>query len=172
MSFEKTRQCMGDASAALRRLKQAMASEDYEIDTHLLSRVTDAASSIERHRRFLARIQDPMAAPREGAEDDRLKMKIEELDLSTRTFNHLRWATGMRDRIMTLGDLTQYSPADLMNIRNFGPKSLREVRRKLRGLGLSLKDDRADPDSRHEEPDDLMAKLLATISSPDGKDDP
>jgi len=61
--------------------------------------------------------------------------RIEELDFSVRTYNCLKKAN-----ILTVGELTQISEVDLMNIRNFGKKSLTEVKEKLSELGLSLKD--------------------------------
>lgn len=61
--------------------------------------------------------------------------RIEELDFSVRTYNCLKKAN-----ILTVGELTQISEVDLMNIRNFGKKSLTEVKEKLTELGLSLKD--------------------------------
>lgn len=61
--------------------------------------------------------------------------RIEELDFSVRTYNCLKKAN-----ILTIGELTQISEADLMNIRNFGKKSLTEVKEKLAQLGLALKD--------------------------------
>jgi DNA-directed RNA polymerase subunit alpha len=66
-----------------------------------------------------------------GAPDAR----IEELDFSVRTYNCLKKAN-----ILTVGELTQISEVDLMNIRNFGRKSLTEVKDKLASMGLQLKD--------------------------------
>lgn len=66
-----------------------------------------------------------------GAPDAR----IEELDFSVRTYNCLKKAN-----VLTVGELAQISEADLMNIRNFGKKSLTEVKEKLAQLGLALKD--------------------------------
>ena len=60
--------------------------------------------------------------------------RIEELDFSVRTYNCLK-----KDNILTMGELVQKTEQDLMNIRNFGKKSLTEVREKLAQLGLSLK---------------------------------
>ena len=60
--------------------------------------------------------------------------RIEELDFSVRTYNCLKKAN-----ILTIGELVQHSEQDLMNIRNYGKKSLTEVREKLAQLGLSLK---------------------------------
>ena len=61
--------------------------------------------------------------------------RIEELDFSVRTYNCLKKAN-----VLSVGELTQISEVDLMNIRNFGRKSLTEVREKLVSMGLSLKD--------------------------------
>ncbi len=60
--------------------------------------------------------------------------RIEELDFSVRTYNCLKKAN-----ILTIGELVQYSETDLMNIRNFGKKSLSEVLEKLEMLGLTLR---------------------------------
>lgn len=60
--------------------------------------------------------------------------RIEELDFSVRTYNCLKKAN-----IVSIGELVQISEQDLMNIRNFGRKSLNEVRDKLAQLGLGLK---------------------------------
>ena len=61
--------------------------------------------------------------------------RIEELDFSVRTYNCLKKAN-----VLTIGELAAISENDLMNIRNFGRKSLNEVKEKLGELGLSLKD--------------------------------
>lgn len=60
--------------------------------------------------------------------------RIEELDFSVRTYNCLKKAA-----ILTIGELVQTTENDLMQIRNFGKKSLLEVREKLDKLELSLK---------------------------------
>src|SRR5579884_1851835 len=61
-------------------------------------------------------------------------VRIEELDFSVRTYNCLKKAN-----IVTIPELVQYTENDLMQIRNFGKKSLTEGREKLAQLGLSLK---------------------------------
>lgn len=60
--------------------------------------------------------------------------RIEELDFSVRTYNCLKKAN-----VLTMHELVQLTEADLMNIRNFGKKSLNEVRDKLESLNLSLR---------------------------------
>jgi DNA-directed RNA polymerase subunit alpha len=62
-------------------------------------------------------------------------MPIEDLDLTVRSYNCLK-----REGIHTVGELVSRSEADLLDIRNFGAKSIDEVKLKLAGLGLQLKD--------------------------------
>jgi DNA-directed RNA polymerase subunit alpha len=63
----------------------------------------------------------------------KLSMSISELDLSVRSANCLAG-----ERIETIGELVSRSEADLLKVRNFGKTSLREVKKKLQELGLSL----------------------------------
>lgn len=70
--------------------------------------------------------------PEEG--EAMLDTPIEELDLSVRSFNCLK-----RQGVNTIGQLTECTEADLLNIRNFGAKSIEEVKDKLQGMGLGLK---------------------------------
>ncbi len=60
--------------------------------------------------------------------------RIEELDFSVRTYNCLK-----KDSVLTISDLCQKTEQDLMTIRNFGKKSLVEVRERLSQWGLALK---------------------------------
>lgn len=64
-----------------------------------------------------------------------LKMSIEELDLSVRSFNSLK-----RANINTVAELTEKSEDDMLKVRNLGRKSLEEVINKLAEYGLSLKE--------------------------------
>ncbi|MEW6058980.1 MAG: DNA-directed RNA polymerase subunit alpha [Actinomycetota bacterium] len=61
---------------------------------------------------------------------------VEELNLSVRSYNCLK-----REGVNTVGDLVQRSEAELMDIRNFGQKSIDEVKSKLEELGLSLREE-------------------------------
>lgn len=61
-------------------------------------------------------------------------MPIEELDLSVRPYNCLK-----RAGINTIGDLMQRTEDEIVSVKNFGRKSLDEVREKLTALGLSLR---------------------------------
>ena len=63
----------------------------------------------------------------------KLNMSIHELELSVRSNNCLEAA-----KIETVGQLANNAEADLLKIRSFGKTSLREVKRKLEDLGLTL----------------------------------
>jgi DNA-directed RNA polymerase subunit alpha len=65
-----------------------------------------------------------------------LALTIEELNLSVRSYNCLK-----REGIDSVGELVQKSEAELMDIRNFGQKSIDEVKAKLEELGLSLREE-------------------------------
>ncbi len=71
-------------------------------------------------------------------EDDKqqqiLKMAIEEMDLSVRSYNCLK-----RANIHTVEDLTKKSEDDMLKVRNLGRKSLDEVINKLGSYGLALR---------------------------------
>ena len=80
-----------------------------------------------------------------------LALAIEDLDLTVRSYNCLK-----REGIHTVGELMARSEADLMDIRNFGAKSIDEVKVKLAELGLQLKDSPPgfDPSSISADDDD------------------
>ncbi len=61
-------------------------------------------------------------------------MPIEELELSVRPYNCLK-----RAGINTVGDLLQRTEDEVVNVKNFGRKSLDEVKEKLAALGLELR---------------------------------
>ena len=65
-----------------------------------------------------------------------LDMSIEDLELSARSLNCLKNAG-----VKTVGELVANSEADLMQFKNFGSKSLDEVREKLAEYKLGLKGD-------------------------------
>ena len=59
---------------------------------------------------------------------------IEDMDLTVRSYNCLK-----REGVTTVGELVQKSEEDLLEIRNFGQKSIDEVKAKLEEMGLGLK---------------------------------
>jgi DNA-directed RNA polymerase subunit alpha len=74
-------------------------------------------------------------SPTDAALAADLALPIEDLDLTVRSYNCLK-----REGIHTVGELVSRSEADLLDIRNFGAKSIDEVKAKLVGMGLGLKD--------------------------------
>jgi len=65
--------------------------------------------------------------------NQKLAMSVQELELSVRASNCLDSV-----KIETVGQLVQMDDSDLLKIRSFGKTSLREVKRKLADIGLSL----------------------------------
>jgi len=77
---------------------------------------------------------DIIATPQMNEElQNKLNQPIGTMDLSVRASNCLESA-----KIHTIGDLVKMTEADLLKVRSFGKTSLREVKRKLQDLGLSL----------------------------------
>ncbi|MBA2577521.1 MAG: DNA-directed RNA polymerase subunit alpha [Euzebyaceae bacterium] len=64
-----------------------------------------------------------------------LALPIEDMDLSVRSYNCLK-----REGVSSVGELVQKTEQDLLDIRNFGQKSIEEVKQKLQEMGLSLAD--------------------------------
>jgi DNA-directed RNA polymerase subunit alpha len=64
---------------------------------------------------------------------EKLKMPIQELDLSVRASNCLE-----ASHVETVGQLVKMAEADLLKLRSFGKTSLREIVRKLADIGLTL----------------------------------
>ncbi|GAA2110424.1 DNA-directed RNA polymerase subunit alpha [Kocuria atrinae] len=74
-------------------------------------------------------------SPTDAAAAADMALPIEDLELTVRSYNCLK-----REGIHSVGELVARSEADLMDIRNFGAKSIDEVKAKLQELGLALKD--------------------------------
>ncbi|MEA2588098.1 MAG: DNA-directed polymerase subunit alpha, partial [Actinomycetota bacterium] len=72
--------------------------------------------------------------PGEGGRGADLLTPIEDLDLSVRSYNCLK-----REGVTTVGQLIERTEEDLLDIRNFGQKSIEEVKQKLAELSLGLK---------------------------------
>jgi DNA-directed RNA polymerase subunit alpha len=64
---------------------------------------------------------------------EKMKVPISELELSVRSSNCLKEA-----RIKTIGDLVRRSELDMLQYRNFGKKSLAEIKKVIVSMGLSL----------------------------------
>jgi DNA-directed RNA polymerase subunit alpha len=72
--------------------------------------------------------------PGEDESSGVMAMPIEDMDLTVRSYNCLK-----REGVATVGDLVQKSEEDLLEIRNFGQKSIDEVKAKLEDMGLGLR---------------------------------
>ena len=104
--------------------------------------IVEAANIINQHMTAFMGLAD-VDEPQEdesifatGAEEDNAELdkQIEDLDLSVRSYNCLK-----RAGIHSVRQLVEFSENDLLNIRNFGVKSIGEVKDKLESMGLSLK---------------------------------
>ena len=94
-------------------------------------------------------------SPTDAALAADLALPVEDLQLTIRAYNCLK-----REGIHTVGELVARSEQDLLDIRNFGAKSITEVKEKLVQLGLSLKDSPVDfdPSAYYTEVDDEFAE--------------
>ena len=73
-------------------------------------------------------------APEGSGKNNELEKMVEDLDLSVRSYNCLK-----RAGIHSVRQLVEFSENDLLNIRNFGAKSIEEVKDKLQSMDLDLK---------------------------------
>ena len=65
--------------------------------------------------------------------NENLSRSVEELELSVRSYNCLKNAN-----IKTIGELVQKSESEMLKTKNFGRKSLNEIKEILASMGLSL----------------------------------
>jgi DNA-directed RNA polymerase subunit alpha len=108
----------------------------------------------------VAALRDANRATMDPDLQAKLNMTIQELDLSVRANNCLESA-----KIQTVRDLVQKADAELLKVRSFGKTSLREVKKKLADLGLSLGMDLSAPVITAVIPDDAELDAI-------GDDDP
>ena len=71
--------------------------------------------------------------PRTGASNENLDKSVEELELSVRSYNCLKNAN-----IRTIRELVQKTEGEMLKTKNFGRKSLNEIKEILHTMGLSL----------------------------------
>ena len=64
---------------------------------------------------------------------EKLNKSVDEMELSVRSYNCLKNAS-----IRTIGELVQKSESEMLKTKNFGRKSLNEIKEILAGMGLSL----------------------------------
>jgi len=103
--------------------------------------VSLAAKLIRDHLNIFINLEDvadqPMEAqadqPRSGALNENLDKSVEELELSVRSYNCLKNAN-----IRTIRELVLKTEAEMLKTKNFGRKSLNEIKEILHTMGLSL----------------------------------
>lgn len=99
--------------------------------------VSTAARLLQDRLDLFANLQRPEIQEvvlEEKKEASILDMPVENLGLSVRSLNCLK-----RAGVRTVGDLQQYTEEDVMKLKNFGQKSLDEIKDKLVEFGLGLR---------------------------------
>ena len=98
-----------------------------------------AARLLRDHLQIFINFEDELGVDEEVPElegdlaAERFNMSIDDLTLSLRSFNCLKNAN-----IQTVGDLVTRTEGDMMNVKNFGRKSLKELQETLQALGLDF----------------------------------
>ena len=102
--------------------------------------VSLSAKLVRDHLNIFINVDDPIDPPQELLEEPEepvvnkdLEKSVEELELSVRSYNCLKNAN-----IQTIGELVQKSEPEMLRTKNFGRKSLNEIREILFGMGLSF----------------------------------
>lgn len=101
--------------------------------------LAEAAKIAKDHFTIFINFDEAEAASDDDVDEDEERIRaildtpVEELELSVRSSNCLRNAN-----IRTIGDLTKKTEEEITKTRNFGKKSLQEIRDKLRARGLDL----------------------------------
>jgi DNA-directed RNA polymerase subunit alpha len=101
--------------------------------------IGQAAKLLKDHMSIFVNFEEVLEAQEEPAErvagqmSEVLNRSVEELELSVRSYNCLKNAN-----IQTIGDLVQKTEGEMLRTKNFGRKSLNEIKEILSGLGLSF----------------------------------
>src|SRR6201987_6152457 len=98
-----------------------------------------AAQLLKDHMNIFINFEEEIETEARGEEgrvmlrNDNLNRSVEELELSVRSYNCLKNAN-----IQTIGELVQKTEAEMLKTKNFGRKSLNEIKEILAQMGLSL----------------------------------
>jgi DNA-directed RNA polymerase subunit alpha len=101
--------------------------------------LSEAAKTIQRHLSIFMSAEDVAEPQADGdkqpqpAWNEHLDKSVEELELSVRSYNCLKNAN-----IRTIRELVQKTEAEMLKTKNFGRKSLNEIKEILSSMGLSL----------------------------------
>ena len=98
-------------------------------------------SLVRALERFAKSVNDKRAE--EGEVNCLLDKTLEELDVTVRSYNCLK-----RAGINSVGDLVKMSEDDLCHIRNMGRRCVEEIVKKLKGLGLELRREETEDESK------------------------
>ncbi len=99
----------------------------------------EIGNRMENLRESSEEIKEEFKENGETAEKDVENMKIDELDLTVRSFNCLKKA-----QIETVGQLAKLGLPELLKIKNLGRKSLTEIMEKMKDLGFDLSSNGAE----------------------------
>ncbi|HET6844256.1 MAG TPA: DNA-directed RNA polymerase subunit alpha [Candidatus Angelobacter sp.] len=97
-----------------------------------------AAKLLKDHMTIFINFEEELETDARGDEkpqikNENLNRSVEELELSVRSYNCLKNAN-----IQTIGELVQKTEAEMLKTKNFGRKSLNEIKEILASMGLSL----------------------------------
>ena len=97
-----------------------------------------AAKLLKDHMTIFINFEEELETDARGDEkpqikNENLNRSVEELELSVRSYNCLKNAN-----IQTIGELVQKTEAEMLKTKNFGRKSLNEIKEILATMGLSL----------------------------------
>src|SRR5215471_3780086 len=97
-----------------------------------------AAKLLKDHMTIFINFEEELETEARGEDKPRIKNEnlnrsVEELELSVRSYNCLKNAN-----IQTIGELVQKTEAEMLKTKNFGRKSLNEIKEILASMGLSL----------------------------------
>ena len=98
-----------------------------------------AAKLLKDHMNIFINFEEEIEVDGRGDEsrsmlrNDHLNRSVEELELSVRSYNCLKNAN-----IQSIGELVQKTEAEMLKTKNFGRKSLNEIKEILAQMGLSL----------------------------------
>ena len=96
--------------------------------------IFNSPEEVEEDEESLALLPDPEIQEKSSEEINKnLAKSVEELELSVRSANCLKNA-----KIFTILDLVQRTENDMLETKNFGRKSLNEIKALLAGMGLSF----------------------------------
>ena len=103
--------------------------------------LSEAARTVQQYLRIFMNADDaaeddddlPTEAPSTQVNNEHLDKSVEELELSVRSYNCLKNAN-----IRTIRELVQKTEPEMLKTKNFGRKSLNEIKEILASMGLSL----------------------------------